>query len=256
MSDFAKLGILRDSRIDRARVLLTRLYGGRRIDALDMLFLPAQPAPSATPQDVVVANTPLPWLEHKDLGVAHDPRSLWRGVTDSMRADVRKIESGGAPPAGSENLLPLYARARLDMGRVYWRRVDFVEAAHAAKPSSKPEDRLVLAVSLALAQGPNGAAEMMRAATPATLDLKHTEALDALVTEGGPLAGMAAFDAAHLRALSPPDGDDATPYLRDVSARFRKSESLLTDPAQKKAAAQRAGEVDAIVAAGATKTKP
>ena len=118
---------------------------------------------------------------------------------------------------------------------------------YAAKGSDHPEDRLILALSLALAKGPNGAAEMMRAQTPAALDLGHTEALDALVAEGGPLAGMAAYDAAHLRALSPPDGADAAPYLKDVAARFRKAESLLVDAAQKKTAAQRAAEVDAIV---------
>ena len=132
------------------------------------------------------------------------------------------------------------------MGRVYWRRVDFVEAAYAAKGSDKLEDRLVLAVALALAQGPNGAADMMRAATPAALELRHTEALDALVAEGGPLAGMAAFDAAHLRALSPVEGEGAAAYLKDVAARFRKAESLLEDPAQKKMAAQRAADVEAI----------
>jgi hypothetical protein len=94
---------------------------------------------------------------------------------------------------------------------------------------------------------------MMRAPTPAALDLRHTQALDALVNEGGLLAGMAAYDAAHLRALSPPEGADAAPYLRDVALRFRKAEALLTDPAQKKAAAQRASEIDAIVVGAATK---
>jgi hypothetical protein len=89
---------------------------------------------------------------------------------------------------------------------------------------------------------------MMGAPTPAALGLRHTEALDALVGEGGPLAGMAAYDAAHLRALSPPEGADAVPYLKDVAARFRKAEALLSDPAHKKLATQRAAEVDAIVA--------
>jgi hypothetical protein len=88
---------------------------------------------------------------------------------------------------------------------------------------------------------------MMRAPTPAALDLRHTEALDALVGEGGPLAGLAAYDAAHLRALSPPEGADAVPYLKDVAARFRKAEALLGDAAQKKIAAQRAAEIDATI---------
>jgi len=245
MSDFARIGIIRDGRLDRARTLLAKLYGGRRIDALDALLLPDAPTPPATtPNEAAVAAIPTYWLDSGDIAHAEDPRFLANGVTRGLREQLRKIPEG-AP----DELRTPYARARFAMGRIYWRRVDFVEAAYAAKPSGKPEDRLVLALSLALAHGPNGAAEMMRAPTPAALDLRHTEALDALVAEGGPLAGLAAYDAAHIRALSPPEGADAAPYLKDVAARFRKAETLLADPAQKKLAGQRATEVDAIVAA-------
>ena len=246
MSDLARAGILRDARLDRARTLLSKLYGGRRIDALEGLLLPsAVAAPVATAADLAMASVPVVWLQDKDIANPEDARILAHGVTKSMRVRFRK-PAGAAP----DELRSPYARARLEMGRVYWRRVDFVEAAYAAKGSDKLEDRLVLAVALALAQGPNGAAEMMRAETPAALELRHTEALDALVAEGGALAGMAAFDAAHLRALSPVTGEGATAYLKDVAARFRKAEALLSDPAQKKTAAQRASEADAIAASG------
>ena len=245
MSDFARIGIIRDGRLDRARALLSKLYGGRRIDALDALLLPdVPPPPASTPNEAALAAIPTYWLDNGDIAHAEDPRFLANGVTRGLREQLKKIPEG-AP----DDLRTPYARARFAMGRIYWRRVDFVEAAYAAKPSPKPEDRLVLALSLALAHGPNGAAEMMRAPTPAALDLRHTEALDALVGEGGPLAGLAAYDAAHIRALSPPEGAEAAPYLKDVGARFRKAETMLTDPAQKRLAAQRANEVDAIVAA-------
>jgi hypothetical protein len=251
MSDFARIGIIRDPRLDRARVLLTKLYGGRRIDALDALLVPAAVVPPpSTPQEAAIASIPTYWLESGDIAHAEDRGFLANGVTRGLREHLKKL-----PGSAADELRTPYARARFDMGRVYWRRVDFVEAAHAAAPSAKPEDRLILALALALAHGPNGAADMMRAPTPAALDLRHTEALDALVTEGGPLSGMAAYDAAHLRALSPPEGADAAPYLRDVALRFRKAESLLADPAQKKAAGQRAAEIDAIVAAAAAATK-
>jgi len=242
MGDFARAGITVDGRLVRARALLSKLYGGRRIDALDALLLPpAQPGSDAAP------SVPTFWIDNVEPARADDPRFLSQGVTRAMRDRVRKLPEGSA-----DGLRGAYARARLDLGRVYWRRVDFVEAAHAAKGSSKPEDRLVLAVSLALAQGPNGAAEMMRAETPASLSLQHTEALDALVAQGGPLAGMAAYDAAHLRALAPPQGEEATSYLKDVAARFRAAATLLVDPAHKKVAEQRATEIDAIVAAAGT----
>ncbi|MDB4938266.1 MAG: hypothetical protein JWP87_5238, partial [Labilithrix sp.] len=200
MSDFAREGIFRDSRVDRARTLLSKLYGGRRIDALDGLLVPVVVVtPPMTTKELAIANVPSTWLENPEIINPEEPRILTRGVTRQMRKRFATNPDSAAPEVRSA-----YARTRFDMGRVYWRRVDFVEAAHGAKGSKKPEDRLTLALSLALAQGPNGAAEMMRAPTPAALDLRHTEALEALAAEGGPLAGLAAYDAAHLRALSPP----------------------------------------------------
>ena len=240
MSDLARAGVLRDGRLDRARALLSKLYGGRRLDALDGLLVPAAASPApAGPHDLAIASAPR-WLQEKTSMWPDDPRTLARGVSKSLRARFRKLADGSA-----DELRSPYARARFDMGRIYWRRVDFVEAAHAAKGSDKPEDRFVLALSLALAHGPNGAADMMRAPTPGALDLRETQALDLVVAEGGPFAGMAAFDAAHLRALAPVEGAGAAVYLEDVAARFRKAESLLTDPAQKKLAAQRAVEAEA-----------
>lgn len=247
MSDFARVGIIHDGRLDRARALLSKLYGGRRIDALDALLLPEAPVPPpTTPAEAAIAAIPTYWLDAGDIAHAEDPRFLANGVTRGLREHFKKLPEGIA-----DELRSPYARARFAMGRIYWRRVDFVEAAYAAKPSPKPDDRLVLALSLALSRGPNGAAEMMRAPTPAALELRHVEALDALVAEAGPMAGLAAYDAAHILALSPPEGADAAPYLRDVAVRFRKAEALLADPAQKKLAAQRAAEIDAIVAAAA-----
>lgn len=249
MGDLARAGIAVDGRLIRARMLLSKLYGGRRIDALDALLLPAWSLSAASPVGSNAAsNVPTFWIDMADPARAAEERFLAYGVTRAMRTRVHKL-----PEGSDDELRSAYARARFELGRVSWRRVDFVEAAHAAKGSAKPSDRLVLAVSLALARGPSGAAEMMRVETPAQLTLRHTEALDSLVAEGGPLAGMAAFDAAHLRALAPPQGDEAIPYLKDVAARFRNAEIRLKDPAQKRAAAQRATEIDTIVGAAATK---
>jgi hypothetical protein len=147
---------------------------------------------------------------------------------------------------------PSSTRTRFELGRKYWWRVDFVEAAHAAAKEKDPSARLLLALSLALAKGPNGAKEMMSAPSPSALGLNHTEALDALVAEGGKTAGMAAFNAAHLRSLSPPEGEAAAPYLSDVAARFRKAASLLEDPAQKKRAEERASDLEAAARAASS----
>ncbi|HSO34783.1 MAG TPA: hypothetical protein VLT33_19750 [Labilithrix sp.] len=247
LGDLAQAGSLESARTAAAFGLLTSLYGGRRILELAELLVPrpADPVP-ATPLQIAIGAVAPYWVDVLDLrgeGDADAAVALTHGVPLSLRAAF-----ASAPPDTKPETRAAYARARFHMGQLAWRRVDFVEAAHAAKQGSTPEDRLLLALSLALAQGPNGAAEMMRAPSASALELRHTEALDALVAEGGPLAGWAAFDAAHLRSLSPPEGSEAGPYFRDVAARFRKAESLLADPGKKKLAGKRADEADAIVA--------
>lgn len=217
LADFAAAGIVRDARIDRARALLSKLYGGRRIDALDGLLLP--------PADALPATIP----ESALLLLPEDAQG---------REPYAQLNVPAPAPVKS-------ARARFEMGRRYWRRVDFVEAAHAASKSPSPDARLVLALSLALAKGPSGPKEMMAATSPAALGLTDTGALDALEREAPALAGMAAYDAAHLRSLSPPDGEAAGPYLADVAARFRKAAGLLADAGQKKLAEERAADAEA-----------
>ncbi len=248
LGDLAQTGVLFDVRTLTAHMLLTSLYGGRRISALTDLMVPRPPDPIAsTPlQTALVSASPF-WVDVLDLGVMEDPDlacAFSRGISQSTRAHFAKAPPDKIKP----ELRAAYARARFQMGQVYWRKVDFVEAAYAAKQGSTPEDRLILALSLALAQGPNGAADMMRAPSAFALDLRHTEALDALAAEGGPLAGWAAFDAAHLRSLSPPDGAEAVPYFQEVAARFRKAESLLAEPVRQKVATKRAEEIDAVLA--------
>ncbi len=224
LADFATAGVVHDARIDRARALLSKLYGGRRIDALDALLLPpAQPGQVAGIPESVLLLVPV------------DP---------AKREPFAQLRFAAEAPSKS-------ARARLEMGRRYWRRVDFVEAAHAVSKDASPEARLVLAVSLALAKGPNGPKEMMSASSPAALGLTDTRALDALVVEAPTVAGMAAYDAAHIRSLSPPEGDAAGSYLADVAARFRKAAALLEDAAQKKRAEERAADAEAAAKAAA-----
>ena len=249
LGDLAQAGVLFDVRTLTAHMLLTSLYGGRRISALTDLMVPRPPDPIARAplQTALMSVSPF-WSDVLAITATEDsdiPFALFRGTSQSLRAYFAAAPADKIKP----EVRAAYARTRFRMGQVYWRKVDFVEAAYAAKQGSSPEDRLILALSLALAQGPNGAAEMMRAPSAFVLDLRHTEALDALAAEGGPLAGWAAFDAAHLRSLSPPDGTEAGPYFREVAARFRTAESLLTEPVRKKVATKRAEEIDAILAA-------
>lgn len=178
LTDYGNAQTANEPRVDRARVLLSKLYGGRRIDALDNLIVP------------------------------------------------------NAPP-------------RFELGRKYWRRVDFVESAYAVSEKKDDDGKLALATFLALAKGPDGAKQLMQAPTPGVLGLDHTEALDELAAAGGKNAGQAAFNAAYLRSLCVPEGAKASPYLADVAARAKKAESLLTDADAKKKAATLAADSEA-----------
>jgi hypothetical protein len=226
LAELGDLLLLHDARVDRARAMLSKLYGGRRIDALDGLLLP-------------------PILTSGDRAVPSPPVAL--GILPPA------VSSRPGDGPGRDDVLRGAVR-RLDVGRTYWRRTDFVVAAYVARDAgTSAEARLVLALALALAHGPPTAAEMMRAPTPAALDLGHTEALDAYAAEGGPYAGLAAFDAAYLRALCPPQDDRTVAWLRDVAERFRTAASLLgdADADTRRAAEGRARDAEAAATAAA-----
>lgn len=229
-SDLAQTGSLHHRSVKSARALLSKLYGGRRIDALDGLLLP-------------------PWTAaHADSAIP----AYWSLVIPELAS---RTEGVGPRPKGCSAAGCLaYARARFEMGRVYWRRADFVEAAHAAKEAGDdPHARLVLALSLALAQGPNGAKEMMMAPNAAALNLGHVDALDSVAAEGHAAAGLATFDAAHLKSIAIPEGEGAAAHLRDVASRFKKAAPLLPDASTKDLAVKRGEEAELAAASAAAK---
>jgi hypothetical protein len=257
LREFASIGALHDARVERARVLLGKLYAGRRIDALDALLLPALAEAMAVSQTEQLAAS-LPTFYS---AILLDPTSvsnekvlrafLERGVPAPMRAAL-------VDPAGLFAALPspgreLYARARLELGKTYWRSMDFERAAAisgsaGASRNRSEEGTLVLAVAMALRAGPKDAVEMMRAPSPEALNLRQVEALDAIAESTGKYAGMAAFDAALLLSTSPPEGAHA-PYFLDVARRFHAAASRLTDVTQKAQAEERAHTAEAIASA-------
>jgi hypothetical protein len=262
MKELALVGVLHDARIDRARAMLSRMYGGRRMDALDILVLP--PLPKAAPASVEerLAGV-LPTLY---AGLLLDERAASRAGTLRMLME-RGIPLPQRMALRGVNLPPevnaLYARARLELGRTYWRGVDFDQAAvlaaaaRAAAPSE--EVTFLLAISLALRNGPDDAADMMRKA-PHTFASPQTAALDfvAMATPPGRFAGAAAFNAAVVHQLAAPEGADAA-YWNGVAQRYRQAVAMLPDAGQRTIADDRAKAAAALaeaVAAGGGKPAP
>jgi hypothetical protein len=254
LRELSQAGVIHDARIDRARALLSRLYGGRRIDALDALLLP--PLPKAQPTSVeerLAGKLPTYYA-----GILLDAQAATR--VGSLRMFLEKgIPLPQRNALRAATLTPearaLLARGRLALGQLYWRTVDFDQAA--ALTSKWPEGatppdevRLYLALSIALRGGPDDATDMMRKAPLALASMGKVAALDFIAQEKppGPSAGIAAFDAAVLRQITAPEGASAA-YFREVAERFRQAAALLSAPAERSVAEERAKAAEQLAAA-------
>lgn len=250
----ALVGVIADPRVARARALLAKMYGGRPIDALDALVLPpVQPPEPRTAEEKLAARLPTFFAGLLvEPGQATEPRLLSllaeRGVALPHRIALR---SALLAPEGRL----AYARARLALGRTYWRTVDFDEAAALLarwpEGQSRPsEGTLMLGVALALRGGPTDAADMMRRAPLESLGLGRVAALDAFVRANGkgPLAAAAAFDAAVIAQLA--TKAEASPeHWQQLGARFRAAAALGGDAVLGREARQRADDADATARA-------
>lgn len=253
LRDLAQAGVLHDARVDRARSFLSRLYGGRRIDALDSLLVPPlAKAEPTTVQERLALKLPTFYagvlLPREAAKKASFLRALLeRGVPLGHRIALRD----GELPADVKRM---YARGRLEFGRTYLRAVDFDQAAAllAGVPENErtDEDKLIAALVEALRNGPEDAAIMVRNAPVPMLGMGDVKALDALAATApkGPLAGFAAFDAALVRHITAPIGADAA-YFRDVATRYRAAASQLSDKNHKSTAEDRAKSADATAGA-------
>jgi hypothetical protein len=220
--------------------LLSTLYAGRRIDALEKLLLPPRAAvrPKTVEQRLAVK---LPTfyagllLSHADV---RDPAYLAalreRGIPRSVRTALDATAVVG--PARDT-----YLRALLELGQRYWRAEDFRRAGELAREPSdgtSDERQLAAAIAQALQNGPRDARDMMRSGAFAH-GPPDVSGLDALAATAGTISGMAAYDAAHLLSLAPPR-QASPPFFVDLGRRFRAAAKRLRDPAQQRLALEQA----------------
>ena len=245
---FAEVGAIHDARVREARRLLSKLYGGRRIDALDRLMVPAAPAPgAASVEERLAARLPTFYsgllLDSKGVTQA----GVLAGLANQGLPLAHRQALRATPPSG--DLAPHVARAHLSLGQLYWRAVDFEEAAKAMSlvpaASRSPETKLLAALAIGLRGGPKDAAEMM-VKLPLGMNLPgQRAALDALSAEGTPMSGPASFDSGYLMEIAAPERADGV-YFRSIAKRYRAAVDLLTDPKQKAEASERAASAEAI----------
>jgi hypothetical protein len=250
LREMANAGVTRDTRTGEARAILSRLYGGRRVDALDPLLLPPiAEAPAATVDQRLAARLPSFYagtiLTPESIVDPATARALMeRGFPLPFRAAAREKHK-----ELSRDTATLLARARIELGIRYWRAVDFDEAITLLQiipeEERRPDHRLMLALAIALRKGPEDTVALMKAGGTAPPKFGDVRALEVIANESGKLAGHAAFDAALLRELAAPQGAPAA-YFRDVAGKWRKAERLVQDDKAKAFANDRAQAMDAL----------
>jgi hypothetical protein len=233
LGELARQGVLHDARLAEARKLLSEMYAGRRIDALDRLLLPSlPPAVLDTPALKLAANLPAFYAVKLDpVSNVDDPKllraRLERGVPPALW--LSQPARPTTPELGS-----MQRRALFELGRQYFWAEPFTRAAAIEVPTGNAEAALIAAVSKVLARGPRNAAALMLGPPTLPPELRETSAVDPLAKSKGPVAGMAEFDAAYLRGLSPPPNDPA--FWKEQRRRYDRARHQLVEKQQKAAA--------------------
>jgi hypothetical protein len=234
LREFSNEGILVDSRVERARALLSEVYAGRRIDALDRLLLsPLKPAPEDTTEQKLALRLPTFYagylLADSSLDAPLLRALLERGLPRSLAAhlDPTKLDEAGQD---------LLVRALIERGRRYFKAEDFALAARLSgteKPG--PERALYHALAASLQNGPRDASELILRGPQLPTGTLQVAELDHLASEkNNPSAPLAAFDAAYLLGLAPPQND--AQFWDALAKRFESAARALKDPGQKRLA--------------------
>ncbi|MFC1641508.1 hypothetical protein ACFL5O_02290, partial [Myxococcota bacterium] len=243
-----QMGVLKDPRVTRARALLSQLYNGRRIDALDGLMLGDLPALNVqTPEQRLASRLPTFYAAR-----------MLRPSNPADPALLRALLERGLPVTLMQTLdrahltaeaRLLYARGMFELGRTYWRAADFGRARVAAQHLRNPSGpgRLLTALSLALEHGPKDAATMMLQG-PMPQGIGNVSELDALAGSKDGASGWAAFNAAMIRELAPPTERNPA-FFEDLAVRYNKAAQLLPARAAQALARDRARGALATAAA-------
>ena len=255
LKKLGEAGVIHDARVARARKLLSEIYAGRRIDALDSLLLPELPfAKPKTDQERLARLLPTPYAA--SVFVAHPPgdAALLRSLLDRglPKATREKLQSDKALSADSRRLL---ARALFALGQRYWRASDFAAATAAlgaVKPAGATKDEVELVAALAsiLQSGPKDATEMMAKGPQLPKGVGDVAKLDEIGKGKGERAGIALFNAARLLEIARPLNADAA-YFESIAERYTKAAAELGDATKKREATDRAKAArDTVTALG------
>lgn len=238
---FADFGLIAGSkRMQDARNLLGTMYGGRRVDALDALIVPV-----AAPAEASHRQVPAFLLVHLASMLPTLTAEANAGTANALPPVVRKE----APPASAVADRQGRARTSLRLAAAHFRRASADAALDLVGGLPRDEaNEFLLALGLALHQGPKDVVLMMAGGQPASLGYRRLEALDTVAKKGGTFAAAAQFDAALLREVAPPEGANAA-YFNDLAAQYRAAAGKFGAAPEAKLAEERARHAEQIARA-------
>ncbi|HEY4158811.1 MAG TPA: hypothetical protein VGM29_11965, partial [Polyangiaceae bacterium] len=160
LRELAKEGLLVDPRVERARSLLSEIYSGRRIDALDRLLLPTLAPASDASTDQKLAQRLPTFYAGFVLADAPVDATLLRALLE--RGLPQPIAQKLAPAQLDDAAKDVLVRALIDRGRRYLRAEDFANAARlSASEKPSPERALYHALAATLQNGPRDASDLL-----------------------------------------------------------------------------------------------
>lgn len=228
MKKLAEVGALTGPRLAHARRLLSSLYAGKRIDALESLLLPPDTTPPPKDFTTFTVLREAPTFFANGLvgeGIAKDASLVSSALVQGFPRVVRSAADVIA--SGTPALRLVHARGHMRLGITFWRAVEFDTVLSLLRDqTAEPEARFLVALALALRNGPMDGSDMMRSKAPSELGISHVDALDALAKEKGPFAGLAAFNAARLLELAPPENAPKR-YFSEIADRYGAAAELL-----------------------------
>lgn len=237
--ELSRVGIHHDARVDSARALLSRVFGGSRVTALDALLLPAvAPLALGSAIDRIAASAPTPYTAVLLGELEWSPELVRSALERGMPVPVlRQLEA-----SADARSRYLGALARFVSGTIYFRREDF-QAADAALGSlldtpdlpqtTRDDATLLRALAVALSAGPIDASALIAKGPRFADALGNFAQLDAVARSKSPHAGRAAYDGAYLRELVAEPG--AADTWRDLGARYQQAALKLSGADRKRA---------------------
>lgn len=244
LQEMARAGVRESERVIAARRLLSAAYGGRRVDALDVLLVPPlPPAPKATDTETVAAWVPSiyspAFVGSTQVSLALTLAYSQQGMPVSVRRAVEASDDARAQLA--------LAHALFESGRTFFRAEDFQAASALLGPlldeptplsaDEKQRATLVRALCVALMAGPRDATEVIARGPRFADSLGNLAILDGLALQANEVGARAAFNAAYLRELVAPSG--APDYWKDLAIRYQGASHALRGD-EKKLALERA----------------